>query len=81
MMKSHKFKRNKKNDKSRSRENAIIVVRNGHFIANCPCEYKKEKPKKRGYVKNKKFFKKRLSGEAHIGKEWDSMMRVLILSR
>jgi hypothetical protein len=38
MMKSHKFKRNKKNDKSRSRKNAIIVVRNGHFIANCPCE-------------------------------------------
>ena len=48
----------------------------GHFIAECPHEKKENKDskknKEKSQGKNKKMFKKRYSGQAHIGQEWDS---------
>ena len=48
----------------------------GHFMANCPYDKKKvedgKKKKEKSYPKNKKYYKKKHSGEAHIGQEWDS---------
>ena len=72
MMKSHKFKSRKKHNKSRSRKICYNYGKNGHFIDNCPYDNKddmEEKEEKKVYAKNKKFFKKRHSREAHMGKE------------
>jgi hypothetical protein len=73
-MKRHKFKSNKKSGNSRLRT-CYNCGKSGYFIVNCPYEKneeKEEKEEKNIYTKNKKIFKKRHSGEAHIGKEWDS---------
>jgi hypothetical protein len=50
--------------------------KNGHFIAQCPCERKEEgndKKKKldKGHKKDKKFSKKKPYGQAHVGQEWN----------
>jgi hypothetical protein len=51
--------------------------KNGHFIAQCPYERKKEENDKRnkfdkGYKKDKKYTKKKSYGQAHVGQEWNS---------
>jgi hypothetical protein len=47
---------------------------NGHFITQCPYERKKEDNDKRKnfdqvYKKDKKYTKKKLYGQAHVGQE------------
>jgi hypothetical protein len=51
--------------------------KNGHFIAQCPYERKKEDNDKRnkfdkGYKKGKKYTKKKPYGQTHVGQEWNS---------
>jgi hypothetical protein len=78
MMKSHKFK-SKKNDKSRSRKNCYNYGKNGHFITNCPYDKNDDKEEKKGYPKNKRFFKKRHTRRHTSGTSGTLMKRVLIL--
>jgi hypothetical protein len=51
--------------------------KNGHFIAQCPYERKKEDNNKRKkfdncYEKDKKYTKKKSNGQAYVGQEWNS---------
>ena len=66
---------NHKKDKSRTRSKKVCYNcgKYGHFIANCT-EAKREdnEGKKKKFNKDKRTSKKKYSGEAHIGQEWDS---------
>jgi hypothetical protein len=50
--------------------------KNGHFIAQCPYERKKEDNDKikfdKCYKKDKKYTKKKPNGQAYVGQEWNS---------
>jgi hypothetical protein len=51
--------------------------KSGHFIAQCLYEKQEEDNEKKkklnkGYKKDKKFTKKKLYGQAHVGQEWNS---------
>jgi hypothetical protein len=64
-------------EKPRSKRVCYNCGKNGHFIAQCPYERKKEDNEKKkkldkGYKKDKKFTKKKPYGQAHIGQEWNS---------
>jgi hypothetical protein len=70
------FKGDKK-EKSRSKRVCYNCGKSGHFIAQCPYERKEEdnnKKKKpdKGYMKDKKFTKKKPNRQAHVGQEWNS---------
>jgi hypothetical protein len=55
--------------------------KNGHFIAQCPYERKKEDNDKikfdKGYKKDKKYTKKKPNGQAYVVKNGTQVMRVL----
>ena len=78
MKKERYNKGDNKKDKSRTRgkRSCYNCGKSGYFIANCPYEKKDEeegkKEKKKSFKKNEKFFKKKIKGEAYLGKEWDS---------
>jgi hypothetical protein len=60
----------------RSKRVCYNCSKNGHFIAQCPYERKKEDNDKRkkfdkGYKKDKKYTKKPY-GQAHVDQEWNS---------
>jgi hypothetical protein len=64
-------------EKPRSKRMWYNYDKNGHFIAQCPYERKKEDNNKRkkfdkGYKKYKKYIKKKSYGQAHVGQEWNS---------
>jgi hypothetical protein len=64
-------------EKPRSKRVCYNYDKNGHFIAGCPYERKEEDNDKRKkldecYKKDKKFTKKKLYGQAHVGQEWNS---------
>jgi hypothetical protein len=66
-----------RNKKPRSKRVCYNCGMNGHFIAQCPYESKEEDNDKRkkfdqGYKKDKKYTKKKLYGQAHVGQEWNS---------
>jgi hypothetical protein len=61
----------------RSKRVCYNCGKNGHFIAQCPYERKKEDNDKRkkfdkGYKKDKKYTKKKPYGQAYVGQEWNS---------
>jgi hypothetical protein len=63
-----------RNEKPRSKRVCYNCGMNGHFIAQCPYESKEEDNDKRKkfdqvYKKDKKYTKKKLYGQAHVGQE------------
>jgi hypothetical protein len=50
-------------------EEMALIIKIGHFIANCPDNDSDQEREKKG-EKKKKY--KKAKGEAHLGKEWDS---------
>jgi hypothetical protein len=74
LMRNRNYKGNKRHESSkrRTKRNCYNCGKNGHFIANCPYEKRKDNKEKKYFTKDKKFFKKKQGGEAHLGKEWDS---------
>jgi hypothetical protein len=61
-------------EKPRSKRMCYNYGKNGHFIAQCPYERKKEDNDKRKkfdkcYKKDKKYTKKKSYGQAHVGQE------------
>jgi hypothetical protein len=79
MMGKQKFFKGDKKDKFKSKTKRICYNcdKYGHYIANCPYEHREEdddkKRKKEKSYKKDKHYKKKTYGEAHIGKEWDSV--------
>jgi hypothetical protein len=64
-------------EKQRSKRVCYNCGKNGHFMAQCPYERKKEDNDKRkkfdkGYKKDKKYTKKKPYGQAHADQEWNS---------
>jgi hypothetical protein len=64
-------------EKPRSKGLCYNCDKNGHFIAQCPYERKEEENDKRkkfdiGYMRDKKYTKKKPYGQAHVGQEWNS---------
>jgi hypothetical protein len=80
IMGKQKFFKGDKKDKFKSKTKMACYNcgKYGHYIANCPYEHreedddkKKNKKEEKSYKKDK-HYKKKIYGEAHIGKEWDS---------
>jgi hypothetical protein len=77
MSKQKLFKGNKKNKfKSKTKRACYNCGKHGHYIANCPYERRKEdddkKKKKEKRYKKDNHYKKKVYGEAHLDKKWDS---------
>jgi hypothetical protein len=76
MMGKQKFFKGDKKDKFKSKTKRVYYNygKYGHYITNCPHEHREEddeKKKKKRYKKDK-HYEKKIYGEAHISKEWDS---------
>jgi hypothetical protein len=62
-----------KNYKPRSKWVCYRCGKSGHFIAKCPYSSEIDRDEgKKGKKKEKKRYYKKKSGEAHMGREWDS---------
>jgi hypothetical protein len=68
-LKGHKEYANK--NKSRGKCSCFKCDKSSHFIAQCPDNDNDQSQEKKGKKERKKNYKK-VKGEAHIGKEWDS---------
>jgi hypothetical protein len=58
-------------NKARGKRSCFKCGKTGHFIAQCPDNDDDQEQEKHGKRENKKVYKK-VKGEAHLGKEWDS---------
>jgi hypothetical protein len=65
--------------KAKGKHSCFKCGKTGHFIANCPDNSSDQEQGKGGKKEKKKSYRK-AKGEAHIGKEWDSTARLLILT-
>jgi hypothetical protein len=83
-VKKKKFSKGENKFKSKTKRTCYNCGKHDHFIANYPFEHrneddekKKYKPykKDKDYKRSDKPYKKKFFGEAHIGQEYDSMMR------
>jgi hypothetical protein len=58
-------------NKAKGKRSCFKCDKTGHFIANCPDNSSDQEQGKGGKKEKKKSYRK-ATGEAHIGKEWDS---------
>jgi hypothetical protein len=58
-------------NKTRGKRSCFKCGKTGHFIAQCPDNDNDQEQEKYGKREKKKVYKK-VKGEAHLGKEWDS---------
>jgi hypothetical protein len=58
-------------NKTRGKRSCFKCGKTGHFIANCPDNDSDQGQEKSGKKEKKKSYRK-VKGEAHLGKEWDS---------
>jgi hypothetical protein len=58
-------------NKAKGKRSCFKCGKTGHFIAQCPDNNDDQEQEKHGKREKKKVYKK-VKGEAHLGKEWDS---------
>jgi hypothetical protein len=76
-IKKRRLYKEERKEKPRSKRVCYNYGKNGHFMAQCPYERKKEDNDNRKkfdkcYKKDKKYTKKKTYGHAHVGQEWNS---------
>jgi hypothetical protein len=64
-------KKHPNKSKTKGKRSCFKCGKTGHFIANCPDNDSDQGQEKSGKREKKKSYKK-VKGEAHLGKEWDS---------